>query len=879
METHRHNIKPEPDEKDLKIRQLTHEYKKLQQELELTNQGMIALHHELTQKATLLEKENEARKKAEKRLIKSRDQLRLITDSLPVLIGYLDKNMICRFMNKAWEEWYGTDLSTVLNKKFSQGIGTHGFNKMRPYLDRALSGRPVRHEDTLQFPNGVKRVFTAHYIPHLDDARRCLGFVILLENITQMKFMEQDLRTAKDQAEAASLAKSEFVANMSHEIRTPMNGIIGMTDLLLATALDDTQKRYAQVVKQSGDALLSLINDILDFSKIEAGRLDFEKLPFDLKTAIEDTAELQSLKAESKNLELACMVDPGLPDQVIGDPGRLRQVLVNLIGNAIKFTHEGQIDIIAVLEGQTDSYLKVRITVKDTGIGIPSNRREQLFLAFSQVDASTTRKYGGTGLGLAISKRLVEMMGGDIQVDSVVNQGSSFHFTAVYEKNNAPNKPDKSPPSVPRKIQGKRILVVDDNPLLRDMFRSYLAFLECPCDVSENGHEALLKLKTACRENNPFHIIMIDYVMPKMDGIALAREIRNDKEIGSVQLVLMASQSQVGDAALAQESGFSAYLTKPVKRVSLFECLEQISNPASQTARPDGDVPLTTRHTLSEFSEKKLNILVAEDNPINQELAYELLHTVAGHHVTMVDNGGDAITFLESNPCDLVLMDIQMPVLDGLSTTRLIRGKDSTVKNPRIPIIAMTAHAMKGDKEKCLAAGMDGYLPKPIQAEELFSSVLKILSERGIIKSDAFAIPEPEHPVSTKGVKTVEAKIPGGLFDKQSFLSLHAHNSPRIAMKLIEMFLKHYANALADVAAAVEQKDPKALNSKAHFLKGMVGNFSQLAHDQALVLEQIGGSKDLSGSRESLSQLSRTVEQLAWVLTEYATELERDDTP
>ena len=675
-----------------------------------------------------------------------------VLKSSPDAIVVYDHEGRVLYMNPAFNGLFGWTLEERKDKKMDIFVPEKNRPETELMIQKVLSGETFYDIETQRYTKDkeIKEVSISGS-PFCNSNGEVVGAVSTLRDITEKKkaireinklnmelknrtdeleLLNSELGQAVDyagimakKAEEANKAKSEFLANMSHEIRTPMNAIIGMSGLLDDTRLDQEQKEYVDIVRGSSEALLSIINDILDFSKIEAGKLDLETLDFNLRTSLDEIVSIPAIVAAEKGLELLFDIDQEIPSLLKGDPGRLRQIILNLTNNAVKFTKKGEILLKVRMIKETEKDVQLKFMIKDTGIGITQEDISKLFNSFQQVDASTTRKYGGTGLGLAISKMLSELMGGEIHVESQEGVGSVFWFTAVFEKQLAARQTEQV---LPEELADKRIMVVDDNKTNLTIIRSYLNSWGYDCDTVWDPNMALTMMQGAAKYNAPYDIVISDWQMPNMTGTALGEQIKNDPRLKDTIMIMLSSRGMRGDAAKARETGFAAYLTKPVKSSQLFDCLITVlsRNKNGETAT---EQQLVTQHTISEDKLKKIRILLAEDNIMNQKVVIKLMGKW-GFKIDAVANGREAVKALELIPYDVVLMDVMMPEMDGLEATRMIRSPESHVLDHNVLIIAMTAHAMKGDREQCLEAGMNDYISKPIKSQEFYRVLQKQLT-------------------------------------------------------------------------------------------------------------------------------------------------------
>ena len=636
-----------------------------------------------------------------------------LVDNLPVQVSRKDLDGRITFANKAFCRLLGKPIEFFLGKTDYDLFPPELADKYRRDDSRVIHTGEF-FEDVEQFDrNGEPRFMHVMKSVVHDAAGKTAGLQLIFWDVTARKWAEDHMAQAKEAAEAASHAKSNFLANMSHEIRTPMNAIIGMTELVLETHLTSEQRAYLTVVQESGDVLMALINDILDFSKIEAGKMELDMAPFDLPECLGDTMKSLAMRAHRKGLELVCNVRPGVPEVVAGDSTRLRQVVINLVGNAVKFTEHGEVVLTVECQSYSEEEIVLHLAITDTGIGIPDDKRELIFDAFEQVDNSSRRRFGGTGLGLAICARLVELMGGRIWVESALGRGSTFHVTVRMRP--VPDAVGKGAGS-PAGLRNARILVVDDNATNRLLLDQMLRNWQMEPVLAATASEAMALIGQASQTQRPFRLLVVDSLMPEMDGFTLSQKLSSELRRQTAIVMMLTSGDRPGDISRCENLGINSYVLKPIKQSELFDAIAI----ALGIASPE-DVAAELLEAKRPTVARRLRILLAEDSLVNQKLVLALLGR-AGHILKVANNGKDALNLFQAERFDLILMDVQMPEMDGLEATEAIRAREK-ITGTHIPIIAMTAHALKGDRERCLAAGMDEYVSKPIRAKHLFETI------------------------------------------------------------------------------------------------------------------------------------------------------------
>ena len=801
-----------------------------------------------------LRQEITVRKEAEAALRESEQRTRLLLDSTAEGIYGLDLQGQCTFSNQAAMRLLGyAELGELLGRNLhdlthhTRADGSRYAASDCPVSQTLQTGEAC-HSDAEVMWRSDGTSFPAEYWSYpIKRDGQIVGAVVTLIDITTRLAAQQVMLMAKEAAESANRAKSEFLANMSHEIRTPMNGIIGMTELALDTPLNQEQKEYLQLVRSSADSLLRVINDVLDFSKIEAGRLDLDQTDIDLPEVISQTLKTLAVRAHKKGLELSSRITPDVPQILSGDPDRVRQILVNLVGNAIKFTNQG--GIVVEVGRDTSSpeanAFRLHFIVRDTGIGIPADKQQVIFEAFSQVDGSTTRQYGGTGLGLTITRRLVEMMGGKVWVESQLGQGSTFHFTLQL----APPEKSQSGRTLRRaELESLHVLIIDDNEVNRTILDEMLKNWRMVPTLADSGEAALMAMRWARDQGNSFPLVLLDGHMPGMDGFEVARRIKADPSLAGATIMMLTSDRQAGDAARCRELGIKVYLVKPIGQSDLLDGIlnalgTQISGAASTAVSDKGRKAM-----------RPLRLLLAEDNPVNSKLALTLLRKW-GHDVVLATNGREALEMLEAagfKGFDAVLMDVQMPEMDGMEATAAIRARERNL-GTHLPIIGVTAHAMKGDRERCLEGGMNGYVSKPIRPDNLISELARLVPGAARRETEPNAL-----PTQTNGDSAA--------LDRSALLD-RVEGDMELLGDIIELFKEDSARQIAAIRDAIDRKQADLLRRAAHTLKGTCGNLgAPEAAATALELEKLAASGDFSRAHESSRLLEEQIQQAGKLL-------------
>jgi two-component system sensor histidine kinase/response regulator len=815
------------------------------------------LEQRVEQRTAELRQEITFRKETEAALRESERRTRLLLDSTAEAIYGLDLQGQCTFCNRATLRMLGYSNVSELQGRNMHELMHHTRADASHYpVSECLIYRTLRagggsHSDTEVLWRADGTSFPAEYWSYpIERNGVIVGAVVTFVDITARRAAQEAMLAGKEAAESANRAKSEFLANMSHEIRTPMNGIIGMTELALDTPLNQEQREYLHLVRSSADSLLRVINDVLDFSKIEAGRLDLDHTDFDLSEVVNQTLKMLAVRAHKKGLELSCRIAPDVPQYFSGDPDRVRQILVNLVGNAIKFTEQGSVVVNVERdrkEAQAGPY-SLHFMVRDSGIGIPPEKQELIFEPFLQVDGSTSRRYGGTGLGLTITKRLVGMMGGRVWLESQPEKGSTFHFTLALA---APEKRRRERNVRRTELENLHVLIVDDNETNRIILDEMVKNWRMLPTLADGGEAALMAMRWARDQGNGFPLVLLDGHMPGMDGFEVAKAIKSDPELAGATIMMLTSDRQTGDAARCRELGIKVYLVKPIGQSDLLDgilnalgtsIVESVSAPAQ---------PIAAKRM------HPLRLLVAEDNPVNLELALRLLRK-RGHTVTVANNGREALEALRATGFtgfDAVLMDVQMPEMDGMEATAAIRA-DEKVLRTHIPIIGVTAHAMKGDRARCLEAGMDGYVSKPIRPDSLFSELERLIPNTTEPQA------QPAQPATPKAV------APSVCLDRRALLE-RVENDVDLLSDLIALFKGDSVRQIHAIREAVRNKQADSLKRAAHTFKGTCGNLGAVeAARTARELEKLAETGDFSGAEARVPVLEAQIEHAGRLLEE-----------
>ncbi len=797
------------------------------------------------------------RKRLEEELRESEQRWRNLTEALPQLVWTATPDGTCDYFSTQWTEHTGIPESRLLGWQWLETLHPDDHEPTRQLWTNSVAGLgPYDVEYRVRRKDGAYRWFKTRGVPIRNCQGRTCKWFGTCTDITESKLAAEELRLAKEAAVSANRAKDEFLANVSHEIRTPMNAIMGMTDLVLGTSLSDDQRQSLKTVKAAADNLLNILNDLLDFSKIEAGKLELDPADFSLRSALGDTLRTLAMRAHMKGLELVSHVQPDVPDALVGDVGRLRQVLLNLVGNAIKFTEEGEVVVRTEVAGAGLEEVRVHFVVSDTGIGIAAEKQEKIFRAFEQEDTSTTRKYGGTGLGLTIAARLVALMGGTIRVDSEPGRGSTFAFTAQFGRQ--PHPPERIAAGSPIKLDNLPVLIIDDNATNRRILEEWLRGWQMEPLAVGDGVAAMDTLWDAATRGRPYPLVLLDARMPDTDGLVLAARIRKRPELSATRIILLTSGDMPGNLARLRELRIDAQLLKPAQQDELLETIYQVMNRTkgdkvveAAGRQPSGE---PAPEGLRPAASTTLSILVAEDNDWNAQLLEQLL-VQRGHRVRLASDGRKALSLAQAGTFDLLLLDVHMPELDGFQVIGAIRERERSAGG-HLRVVALTARSRKEDRERCLAAGMDDFLAKPIQASDLWSAIDRVVGARGGLPAD---------------------RTGPGLLDPRVLLAACGGDAG-ILEKICQAFRTRLPDDLAAVQDAMTERDAMRLREAAHKLCGMVAAFSTVAGGLASDLEDYAARGQLEEAQPLVGQLEPMAQELMRLVGSLSLEVLRQQT-